>query len=198
MHFVYRSVGKHAHLRQRESIKTRTPRLSQPSTSTVSPTDTKKQKTENVHVVIPVGDECDENLSSCLSTVIVHADDGEDELPYMLYHSKDNRPEQYDLFGYPKECHESSTKNKSLNCLIECPLCSRFFSAVEVEFHAAFCTGESQLPVTTATVPENEVALMPCPICSKLFPISDIEEHADECVQATITHTEMKRGPLTI
>ncbi|KAK2574413.1 Protein XNDC1N [Acropora cervicornis] len=193
-----RSVGKHACLSQRESIQTRTPSLSRPSTLTASPTETKKQKTENNNVVIPVSDERDENLPSCLSTVIVHADHGEDELPSMLYHSKDNKPAQYDLFGYPKEGPESSMKNKSLSCLVECPLCNRFFLAAEVEFHAAFCTGESQPPVTTPTTPEKEVALMQCPICSKLFPISDIEEHADRCVQTTIMHTEMKRGPLTI
>lgn len=198
MHFVCRSVGKHSCSSQRESIQTRTPSLSHPSTSTASPIETKKQKTENNDVVIPVSDERDENLPSCLSTVIVHADHGEDELPSMLYHSKDNKPAQYDLFGYPKEGPESYMKNKSLSCLLECPLCNRFFSAEEVEFHAAFCTGESQPPVTTPTTPEKEVALMQCPICSNLFPISDIEEHADRCVQTTIMHTEMKRGPLTI
>lgn len=198
MHFVYRSIGKHACLSQKESIQTQTPCLSQPSTSTASPIETKKQKTENIDEVIPVSDECDKNLPSCLSTVIVHADHGEDELPSMLFQSKDNKPAQYDLFGYPKEGHESFMKNKSLSCLVECPLCNRFFSAAEVEFHAAFCTGESQPPITTPTIPEKEVALMQCPICSKLFPISDIEEHADGCVQTTITHTEMKRGPLTI
>lgn len=173
-----------------------TPSMSQTSTSTVLSTDGEKQRIKNLPDVM-FDDEVHDvkKFLPCSSEILVH-DDDEDELPSMLHHTKESKPVQHDLFGYPQA---SPNKDKSPNSLIECPLCSRFFSEKEVEFHAAFCSGDAQ-PVATPHVPEREVELMQCPICSKLFPISNIEQHADECVQATITEscTRMNREPLAI
>ena len=151
-----------------------------PSTSTALSPNVKSQRFEK-----PVDERHHVDLPSTSSNVLVVGDD-EDDLPPMLYSSEQK------MHSRQKVLADKSPASS----LVECPLCSCLFPAKEVEFHAAFCTGDSD---TKSSVVEPEVELMQCPICSKLFPVSQIEQHADECIEATITeyNTNIRREHVT-
>lgn len=123
-------------------------------------------------------------------------DDDEEELPTMLYSSEGEKSTRRELF-YSGEFKRLPDKDESSTSLVECPLCSRFFPAKEVEFHASFCTGDAG---DATVVVEPKVELMQCPICSKLFPLTQIEQHADECVDVVIAESSntLRREPLII
>ena len=55
--------------------------------------------------------------------------------------------------------------------LVECPICSSFFSKSVIEDHAAACV--------SFTTDSN---LVPCPVCSKDFIPEEIEVHVNFCV----------------
>lgn len=166
-----------------------------PSYSTVSSPEMKSQRIEENPKLIHVDEEHDVGLPS-ISSRIIEDDDDDDELPSMLYSSDEKKPKKQDLF-HPGELQSLLVKDTSSTLLVECPLCSRFFPAKEVEFHASFCNGEED---ATSSVFEPEVEFMRCPICSKLFPLTDIEQHANECVEATISEcgTTMRRETFAI
>ena len=109
-------------------------------------------------------------------------DDDTDDLPSMLYSSEDNIPARQE-FCYGEDYQLSPIKKNSSDSMVECPICSKFFPAAEVEFHAALCANETDPTPSTGT-PKDD--LMPCPICSRLFPLAQIEQHADECVETSI------------
>jgi len=166
----------------------------QPSTSTVATPEIKSQRIEKPPELIPVNEIQDADFPSSSSRILV--DDDEEELPTMLYSTEGEKSTRRELF-YSGEFKPLPDKDESSTSLVECPLCSRFFPAKEVEFHASFCTGDAgDAPV----VVEPKVELMQCPICSKLFPLTQIEQHADECVDVVIAESSntLRREPLVI
>ena len=167
-----------------------------PSSSTVSSPEMKSPRIEKPPKLIPVDEEYDVGLPSITSRII-EDDDDDDELPSMLYSSDKKKPGCKQNLFHPGELQSSPVKDISSTSLVECPLCSRFFPAKEVEFHASFCNGDGD---ATTSVSEPEVEFMRCPICSKLFPLTDIEQHANECVEATINEcgTSMRRETFAI
>ena len=125
-------------------------------------------------------------------------DDGDEDLPSMLYPSPDGKKPMREKLFNTGEFRSPPVKDKSSTSLVECPLCNRFFPATEVEFHASFCIGDAD---AAPRVAEPEVELVPCPICSKLFPVTQIEQHADECIDAfnvTEGSNDIPREPLAI
>ena len=187
--FPYSSMSKTTTSQERPA------KNKKPCSSTVSSPEMKSQRIEKPPKLIPVDEEHDVDLPS-ISSRIIEDDDDDDDLPSMLYSSDEKKPRKQDLF-HPGELQSSLVKDTSFTSLVECPLCSRFFPAKEVEFHASFCNGEGD---ATSSVSEPEVEFMRCPICSELFPLTDIEQHANECVEATISEcgTTMRRETFAI
>lgn len=126
----------------------------------------------------------------------IPVDDNIDDLPSMLYSSEDNIPARQE-FCYSGDSQLSPIKKKSLDAMVECPICSKFFPIAEVEFHAALCVNETD-PVASVVAPKDD--LMPCPICSRLFPLAQIEQHADECLETSISEgsNNLEREAITI
>ena len=194
--FPYSSKDKGKQWRQTTTSQERPAKNKKPSSSTVSQPEMKSQRIEKPPKLIPVDEEQYDVDFPSISSTIIEDDDDDDELPSMLYSSDEKKPRKQDLF-HSGELQSSLVKDTSFTSLVECPLCSRFFPAKEVEFHASFCNGEGD---ATSSVSEPEVEFMRCPICSKLFPLTDIEQHANECVEATISEcgTTMRRETFAI
>lgn len=131
-----------------------------------------------------------------LASSSIPVDDDSDDIPSMLYSSQDNITERQE-FCFGEDCQSLPIKNTSSDSMVECPICSKFFTTAEVEFHAALCVNETD---PTPSVAEPEVDLMPCPICSRLFPVAQIEQHADECVETSMSQgsNNLEREVITI
>lgn len=158
-----------------------------PSTSTVPKPENKGHRSEKAPR-IPDPDEVFEVEDITSTSSRIPLDDDIDELPSMLYSNENNIPARQEFF-YDGNYQPSPIKKKSSESMVECPICSTFFPATEVEFHAALCTGETGATPSVASPPRvatPNVDLIPCPMCSKLFPLAQIEQHADVCVETSI------------
>ena len=155
-----------------------------PSTTTVSTPENKNHRRKKSSIVL------DDDIFK-VDIPSASVDDDTDDLPPMLYSSEDSIPARQEFcFG---EDYQSPIKKNSSDstCMIECPLCSKFFPAAEVEFHAALCVNETD-PTPRIEGPKDD--LMPCPICSRLFPLAQIEQHADECVETSVNEGSNNLG----
>ncbi|XP_078360997.1 uncharacterized protein LOC144645329 isoform X2 [Oculina patagonica] len=156
------------------SSKTKSPPL--PSTSTVSTPQSRRRKRSPINL--------DEDIFKVdIPSALIPIEDDTEELPSMLYSSENDIPARQEFCYTTGDYQPSPIKKKISEPMVECPICSSFFPASDVEFHAALCTNETG-PTPSVAPPEED--LMPCPICSKLFPLAQIEQHADVCVETSI------------
>lgn len=178
LHFVFScSSGKTSHSKEKvPTRKTKSPPL--PSTSAVSTPENKSHRRKRSPINL------DEDIFKVdIPPASISIDDDTEELPSMLFSSENDIPARQEFCYTAGDYQLSPIKKKSSEPMVECPICSSFFPASDVEFHAALCTNETS-PTPSVARPEED--LMPCPICSKLFPLAQIEQHADNCVETSV------------